>query len=39
MSLLRKPWRTSTTLYILLFTMVVLPILTISATKSANPTA
>ncbi|WP_164716569.1 cache domain-containing sensor histidine kinase [Paenibacillus whitsoniae] len=32
MNLLRKPWRTSTTLYILLFTMVVLPILTISAT-------
>ncbi|GGI46148.1 histidine kinase [Paenibacillus marchantiophytorum] len=30
MKLLKKPWRTSTTLYILLFTMVVLPILTIS---------
>ncbi|MFD0693008.1 sensor histidine kinase [Paenibacillus sp. GCM10027628] len=32
MNLFRKPWRTSTTLYILIFTMVVLPILTISAT-------
>lgn len=32
MNRFRKPWRTSTTLYILLFTMVVLPILTISAT-------
>ncbi|NEW05048.1 sensor histidine kinase [Paenibacillus sp. SYP-B3998] len=32
MKRLKKPWRTSTTLYILLFTMVVLPILTISAT-------
>ncbi|MCY9668825.1 sensor histidine kinase [Paenibacillus alginolyticus] len=32
MSRFRKPWRTSTTLYILLFTMVVLPILTISTT-------
>ncbi|CAN7716219.1 sensor histidine kinase [Paenibacillus sp. LjRoot153] len=32
MNRLRKPWKTSTTLYILLFTMVVLPIITISAT-------
>lgn len=32
MNRFRKPWRTSSTLYILLFTMVVLPILTISTT-------
>ncbi len=32
MNRFRKPWKTSTTLYILLFTMVVLPIITISAT-------